>query len=330
MRQNNRPVRYCIFCGKANNPSWQYCNYCGKELYPDENQLKDYAIKEIKDQLKDKAVDTVFDKLKHFLLAHLYGIVLTASVVFTGVSAVSVLGTGDIPKEARQVTSPPAVDILGNLADGSENTSPAAEERETASVPAEEPLSETEAVDFLDVYHAYLPLLSEARGDDPGYYIYDIDKDGIPELILTVQETYESHSISRGHEVWYYADGTAKSAGIVWGFAHGRPDLASYPDGNGLVCIETARMYECIWLVSLDKEQGTLSDDANTEESNVLTRPVDDGNVHYYVNIYEPPYYVFDNHPFKAVTENPFFEDSKLLGFNDPADDTDLKEALGL
>ena len=334
MEQNNRPVRYCIFCGRPNNPAWQYCNYCGKELYPKENQLKDYAIKEIKDQVKDQAVDFAYGKLKHFLLAHLYGIVLTASVVFTGVSAVSVLGRSGIPKDARQVTSPPVVDILGNITDGNEEALPeerrtVSEDSETAGIPEEE--AAADAVDPMDVYRVYLALLPNAEGDpDPGYYIYDIDKNGIPELLLTVEDPYSEYAgITQGLEVWYYDQGTAKSAGIMWGFAHGRPAPASLPDCNGVVFWQAARNYECIWTASLEEDGTVLSENGRTDENSVYIAEITGIQSDYYDNAYLSVG-EYDGHPYRAVTESPFFEGSELLGFSRPTDDTALKEALGL
>ena len=44
-------VRFCIFCGKENDPAGSFCAACGKPLYPTEDLLADYLKKEAKEQL---------------------------------------------------------------------------------------------------------------------------------------------------------------------------------------------------------------------------------------------------------------------------------------
>ena len=172
------------------------------------------------------------------------------------------------------------------------------------------------------VYNAYLALLPSARGLFPGYYVYDIDKDGIPELLLTAEDGPD-----QGLEVYSYLDGNAYSAGILWGFSNGMPVPASFPDGNGIVLTQIARDYECIWVIAMD---GTSMD------GNVRT----DGNSVYAEPLYSPVSVYYQNaeegmglsagHPYRAETIAPFFEGSQLLGFNATADDGALKEVLGI
>lgn len=318
METKKRSIRYCVFCGSENDAEQKTCAACGKELYPQENLLEEYLRKEAEEQIKGKIVDTVFDKLKKFLLSHLYGIVLTVSVVFTAAAAVGAVGGSGIPRDAVPLEQPPAADALGHLVSEAEEEEPALPEPS----PTEDPSAGTEAADPQAIYAAYLALLPNARGAFPGYYIYDIDKDGIPELLLTAED-----GPNQGVEVFSYAEGQAYSAGVLWGFSNGVPIPASYPDGNGIVLTEIARDYECIWVISL--EDGRMTGDVRTAANSVYEEPLYDPVSAYYRNAKEDLGGSV-GHPYRAETEAPFFDGSQLLGLNSVSDDTALREALGI
>lgn len=318
MATKNHPIRYCVFCGRENDAAQETCAACGKELYPQENLLEEYLRKEAEEQIKGKIVDSAFDKLKKFLLSHLYGIILTVSVIFTAASAVAALGSSDIPREAVRLEQPPVADVLGHLVKEAAEEEPPLPE----PTPTEEPAVETDTADPQAIYDAYLELLPNARGVFPGYYIYDIDKDGIPELLLTAED-----GPNQGLEVISYEDGHAYSAGTLWGFANGMPIPASYPDGNGIVLTEIARDYECIWVIA--KEDGRMTGDVRMADNSVYEEPLYDPVSVYYQNA-EEEIGVSVGHPYRGETAAPFFDGSQLLGFNSVSDDAALKEALGL
>ena len=172
------------------------------------------------------------------------------------------------------------------------------------------------------IYNAYLALLPSAAGVFSGYYIYDIDKDGIPELLLTAED-----GPNRGLEVYSYLEDNAYSAGILWGFSNGIPIPASYPDGNGIVLTQIARDYECIWVIA---KNGTAMDgNVRTDGNSVYAEPLHSPVSAYYRNA-EEGVGTSAGSPFRAETLAPYFEGSQLLGFNAPADDGALKEALGM
>ena len=116
-------------------------------------------------------------------------------------------------------------------------------EEETVGAPAAQTTSTGLDVNTAQAIHdAYVAKAPSAQGDvGRGYYIYDIDKDGIPELLLTYEE-----GNTRGLAVYTYVDGSVEECGVMWGFAHGLPFPASYPEGNGIVLEECARGYQCI------------------------------------------------------------------------------------
>ena len=172
------------------------------------------------------------------------------------------------------------------------------------------------------IHDAYVAKAPSAQGDDErGYYIYDIDKDGIPELLLTYEE-----GTRRGLAVFTYVDGSVEECGVMWGFAHGLPSPASYPEGNGIVLEECARGYQSIWVIS--KNGTAMSDTMNSDSANVYTEELRTAWPTYYTDI-EDDFGYYYNHQYRAVL-SPYFEESEALCLCDPADDTAIREALGM
>ena len=172
------------------------------------------------------------------------------------------------------------------------------------------------------IHDAYVAKASSAQGDvGRGYYIYDIDKDGVPELLLTHEE-----GTNRGLAVFTYIDGAVTECGVMWGFAHGLPFPASYPEGNGIVLEECARGYQCIWLIS--KDGTAMSDTINSDSANLFTEELRTAWPTYYTDI-EDDFGYYYNHQYRAVL-NPYFEGTEALSLCDPADDTAIREALGM
>ena len=172
------------------------------------------------------------------------------------------------------------------------------------------------------IHDAYVAKAPSAQGDvGRGYYIYDIDKDGIPELLLTYEE-----GTNRGLAVFTYVDGAVAECGVMWGFAHGLPFPASYPEGNGIVLEECARGYQCIWLIS--KDGTAMSDTINSDSANLFTEELRTAWPTYYTDI-EDDFGYYYNHQYRVVL-SPYFEESEALSLCDPADDTAIREALGM
>jgi len=114
--------------------------------------------------------------------------------------------------------------------------------------------------------------------------------------------------------------------GVMWGFAHGLPFPASYPEGNGIVLEECARGYQCIWLIS--KDGTAMSDTINSDSANLFTEELRTAWPTYYTDI-EDDFGYYYNHQYRAVL-SPYFEESEALSLCDPADDTAIREALGM
>ena len=227
---------------------------------------------------------------------------------------------GTANETADNATSP------NNNAAANEPATGANAEEETVGAPDAAPTAQTTTgldVNIAQAIHdAYVAKAPSAQGDvGRGYYIYDIDKDGIPELLLTYEE-----GLDRGLAVFTYVDGAVAECGVMWGFAHGLPFPASYPEGNGIVLEECARGYQCIWLIS--KNGTAMSDTINSDSANLFTEELRTAWPTYYTDI-EDDFGYYYNHQYRAVL-SPYFEGSEALSLCDPADDTAIREALGM
>ena len=227
-------------------------------------------------------------------------------------------GTAD--ENADNTTSP------SDNATVNEPSTGANAEEETVGAPDAAPAAQTttglDANVAQAIHDAYVAKASSAQGDvGRGYYIYDIDKDGVPELLLTHEE-----GTNRGLAVFTYIDGAVTECGVMWGFAHGLPFPASYPEGNGIVLEECARGYQCIWLIS--KDGTAMSDTINSDSAKLFTEELRTAWPTYYTDI-EDDFGYYYNHQYRAVL-NPYFEGTEALSLCDPADDTAIREALGM
>lgn len=86
---------YCVFCGTLNDCTLEKCTKCKKELNPKNHLFKEFLYDHIKDDLKGKLEDNIFSYLKNYIISHLYGVVMTVSILFTGVSLITSLAVKD-------------------------------------------------------------------------------------------------------------------------------------------------------------------------------------------------------------------------------------------
>lgn len=82
-------IQYCNHCGAANKKSSVQCSECEKKIHTSYRPFYDFLKKHTKESLADTVKDTVFSYIKNFLLSHIYGTVLTVTIVATAVSAAS-------------------------------------------------------------------------------------------------------------------------------------------------------------------------------------------------------------------------------------------------
>ena len=84
-------IIYCGECGAVNKKSAHICCECGREIRARHKPFTVFLKNHLKLEIKDRASDSAFSLIRKFIFSHLYGTVLTISVVATvAVSAVTV------------------------------------------------------------------------------------------------------------------------------------------------------------------------------------------------------------------------------------------------
>ncbi len=154
-----------------------------------------------------------------------------------------------------------------------QNPAPAAE---TAG--AEVAAAAEEAPALTDWKIAYVNKLGEYRNFNPEiddfsetpdcYYLYDIDKDGIPELIIK----FGSCEADYHGTVFTYAEGLGVKEVDTFGMGH--TSLYSYPDGNGILISQGHMGYAYMEVLSL--ENGQVSMNSIFEETLEVNETADD------------------------------------------------------
>ena len=76
---------YCVYCGEENKIDDLKCSKCKKSLNPKDHFFKEFLVDHIKDDLQGNIEDTIIDLLKKWIISHLYGLGITAAILFTGV-----------------------------------------------------------------------------------------------------------------------------------------------------------------------------------------------------------------------------------------------------
>lgn len=177
---------------------------------------------------------------------------------------------------------------------------------------------ESDDQDIIEQYKIF--LCSQTHGDH--YLIYDIDKDGYPELMI---RKFLVGMRKYWYSVFKYEEGEFEFTDIIH-IPYGEASYASYPDGNGLVETMRFRGYEDVGKITLfeDKIEKELIYVVDEKES-----------ANYYPEKYEEGFTdgLFDksfiNHQYYlGESYYPYYEDSYLLGHSAMDDFTAVYEAL--
>ncbi len=76
---------YCIHCGKENVETDKKCVSCSKPLHVKDHEFFEYVVDECWDNYVGETYERIKTFITKFVQKYFYGIVVTASVVFTGV-----------------------------------------------------------------------------------------------------------------------------------------------------------------------------------------------------------------------------------------------------
>lgn len=109
-------IIYCGECGTQHKKSAVICTNteCGQKIRKKHSPAEDFFKKHLKDEITERVGESVFALIRKFLTAHLYGAVLTVSIVATiAVSAISATEYSkpvniSVPITATQGTTAPA------------------------------------------------------------------------------------------------------------------------------------------------------------------------------------------------------------------------------
>ncbi len=83
---------FCAQCGEPNKKSAHICQDCGKEIIitKEKKPCRVFFENHVKSETRERVTDSAFNLIRKFIFSHLYGTVLTVSIVATvAVSAVS-------------------------------------------------------------------------------------------------------------------------------------------------------------------------------------------------------------------------------------------------
>lgn len=81
--------QYCTSCGAINKKSAVFCAECEEKIVVRHRPFIDFLKKHIKDSAEGATTERVYTLIRKFILEHLYGTVLTVSVVATATVAVA-------------------------------------------------------------------------------------------------------------------------------------------------------------------------------------------------------------------------------------------------
>ena len=101
---------YCIYCGEKNSFKNKRCKHCNKKLHEHKHEFYEYLKEKIKTKVTDNIQGSILDFIKFLIKKYLYGIILTASVVFT-VSGIIYENNNKITNNAIKVDENPVVEL---------------------------------------------------------------------------------------------------------------------------------------------------------------------------------------------------------------------------
>ncbi|MBQ2940672.1 MAG: zinc ribbon domain-containing protein [Clostridia bacterium] len=88
MENLKEEIYYCTTCGAVNKKSAVFCEECKNKIIVRHRPIADFLKKRAKGNATGKVTEKLYELVKDFLFEHLYGMVLTVSVVATATTAV--------------------------------------------------------------------------------------------------------------------------------------------------------------------------------------------------------------------------------------------------
>ncbi len=285
-------VRYCIHCGAPLLEGQTVCPSCNKKVEEKENLFVDYLIKHTKDKFKEDSEDKVYEVIINFLKSHLYGSLVTVTLITTVVTGVAKLASRENIQQMNQ--RPVSVSEVIVASDISSLST------EVQSLNIEEPSLVTEETSTLPNENIYsfdtqLELMRDQRAlweyfdefaFEPFYHIYDLDQDGLLEITtlltqgsgyFTYMKSYEVNEDMTGLvevDTSVFADGEAFDAFYIRAsendYENPNPPLTGYYDPETQVY---HYLVEDVWYDGVESSGFELLDltmRSNTYQANVI------------------------------------------------------------
>lgn len=164
------------------------------------------------------------------------------------------------------------------------------------------------------------------RSKNNSYKIYDIDKDGYPELFFSELHYQEREAFT---DIYIYSDGEFTHLDRTYDFIFWQafPKYASYPNGNGIVQYARGRGKET---VSVEKWVDGVNRSDTAYQTDFIQDHIDRDQM-YYKDVNDDAYETEINHQFyQSETSCPYFEGSYLLGLSAKDNFTAVYEAFGV
>jgi len=110
---------YCVYCGMENKKPNEKCCKCNKKLNPKENLVVDYLLDHVKGDLEGNFEENIIELIINFIKNHLYGAIMTMSIIITGTALISNSMNSTINYD---LVSAPPVSITDYIGEGLEPT----------------------------------------------------------------------------------------------------------------------------------------------------------------------------------------------------------------
>ncbi|MBP3900909.1 MAG: zinc-ribbon domain-containing protein [Blautia sp.] len=173
---------------------------------------------------------------------------------------------------------------------------------------------------------AYVRMLAESGGA-LDYFVYDIDKDGYPELFLEYAESPDSHRYRTHCVVYTHKNGVSTNVGQISGIGPTVPELCSAPGMNAVLNHSVVRGYEQVWSYSLENNQLVENklyvSELNEPQKYYFYEPLGDFNT----DVFNASSFAYTGQYFYDFT-SPYMEGSLMLQRSRIDDYRALDEAL--
>ncbi len=84
----NNDIQYCSCCGSVNKKSAVICSECENKIKTKHLPFRDFLIRHLKSDVKDTVSTSLFSLIRKSIISHLYGTILTVSVIVTATVSV--------------------------------------------------------------------------------------------------------------------------------------------------------------------------------------------------------------------------------------------------